>query len=73
MFRNPVCQGRYYSNGGFVDPYADEDFFVSELFVVPEWKISIEYNHAFYKKAGYNQDCVSVLYKEIDAATLNEN
>ena len=77
---------------GFVDPYADEDFFfVSELFVVPAWKhksvgtrllaaleehlqgegvgtmqlISIKDNEAFYRKAGLEKDCVSVMYKRI--------
>ncbi len=77
---------------GFTDPYEDEDFFfVSELFVIPEWKrkgigkalihslenelkekgiytlqlISIGYNQEFYKKAGFSNDSVSVLYKRL--------
>lgn len=78
---------------GFVDPYAEEDFFfISELFVVPFWKrkgigrqllsgleehlkakgiqtlqlISIADNQAFYEKAGFRQDCASVMYRRLD-------
>ena len=39
---------------GYVDPYASEDFFfVSELFVIPEWK------------SGLDRDSCSVQYKRI--------
>ena len=59
---------------GYIDPYADEDFFfVSELFVVPEWKkkgigrkLLAEAEAHFYEKAGLFKDSVSVMYRAIE-------
>lgn len=87
---------------GFVDPYANSDFFfVSELFVLPEYRkkgigsalihalentlkekgictlqlISISHNIDFYNRAGYQKDCVSVMYKKLTQSdhTKREN
>lgn len=46
---------------GFVDPYADYDmFFVSELFIVPEWK-----------KRGVGRRLINALEEQLKAKNIN--